>query len=668
MNLHWPTPAQAPHALLSLQAAADSGVLRRLGLALAHSFWQQDPQTPLAVGVTAAWLAHAEGQGHTALPLRALQSNGASDAPLSPWASLLPLLTELHPHLPTDLAGWQQALLASPWVRQFDAPDAGQPLVLGGTTDNPLLYLRRHALAEARVAQALLRRCTVDADQALALEDVRTAIDRLWGPLPAPDPAPDAQRLACALAARARLTVITGGPGTGKTYTAARVLALLAQLHRGPQPWRAVLAAPTGKAAARLKQSIDQALQPLGEALPPQARRSLEQLGPAQTLHALLGAQAETRRWRHNAQNPLDLDLLIVDEASMVHLEMMDALLAALPDHARLVLLGDKDQLASVEAGAVMAALCQHAASGLYTPDTVQWLQGCTGQRLPPTWIASPPASAPRMAQVGIMLRQSHRFDGPIGALALAVQRGDAPETRRTLSSAPAVLQTVHSPDPQTVAQWALGQVGEGGWLDWVATLRQAPAPEAGPQAHAQWVHRVLWAFDRVRVLCALREGPWGVAGLNHTLSQALRQQAGWAGQGPWPLGRPVLVTRNHPRLGVSNGDVGLVLPDAQGQHLRVWFARGAALHSVAPMRLPDVQTAFALTVHKSQGSEFDHTLLVLPPQKGLVSREWLYTGLTRARQRLTLVETAPGVLEAALAQPASRTSGLMAAWACPQP
>jgi exodeoxyribonuclease V alpha subunit len=351
-----------------------------------------------------------------------------SDAPLdllgwpALWADGPMGLKALWAQLPADASAWRAQLQAA-CLRAPDAPDAGQPLVLGGTPEAPLLYLRRYAAYEQRVGQGLLHRACEPLPVAEA--PARAWLDRFFAPRDAAAVEIDWQKMACAVALRARLSVITGGPGTGKTYTAARLLALLLALHDTGSPLRVALAAPTGKAAARLKQSIDKALQDM--TVPADAGLDLkalvERMGPARTLHSLLGARPDSRQFRHHAAQPLDVDVLIVDEASMVHLEMMDALLQALPPHARLVLLGDKDQLASVEAGAVLGDLCRDAAQGRYSTDTAQFVQTVAGQTLGAVYLAAG-SSAPPLAQQTVVLRESRRFGGPIGQLALAVNRG----------------------------------------------------------------------------------------------------------------------------------------------------------------------------------------------------------------------------------------------------
>jgi exodeoxyribonuclease V alpha subunit len=659
-------PAQtlsAAQALQWLHHWADQGLLRRLDSALAEQLHRLDPQAPAAVLVAAAVLAQMEGRGHTCLSVTAL-----SDAPLdllgwpALWADGPMGLKALWAQLPVDVSAWC-AQLQSSCLRAPGAPDAGQPLVLGGTPDAPLLYLRRYAAYEQRVGQGLLHRACEPLPVAEGL--ARAWLDRFFAPRGAAEVEIDWQKMACAVALRARLSVITGGPGTGKTYTAARLLALLLALHAGESPLRVALAAPTGKAAARLKQSIDKALQDLP--IPADAGLDLKALvecmGPARTLHSLLGARPDSRQFRHHAAQPLDVDVLIVDEASMVHLEMMDALLQALPPHARLVLLGDKDQLASVEAGAVLGDLCRDAAQGHYSPETAQFVQAAAGQTLDAGYLA-PGTSAPPLAQQTVMLRESRRFGGPIGQLALAVNRGDAVAASLVLQSADAgagmqPLWAQHAFSPLVVSDLARGLGGKPSYADYLACMARGP----GEGAHEAWVQAVLQAFDRFRVLCAVRQGEWGTEGLNASVQKALADQGGLKAQGEWFAGRPVMVTRNDAQLGVFNGDVGVVLPNPQGQ-LKAWFLDGDQLRSVSVTRLAHVETAFAMTVHKSQGSEFLHTALVLPPGGAeVLSRELVYTGITRAREQFTLIEAQAGLLEAAIARPSVRASGLRQWW-----
>ena len=765
-----PSPTQAaalPVAtsalLTTLRLWADQGWLRRLDSALAALLAELEPDASPTLLVSAALLAQMEGRGHTCLPLAPVVKDAQAllDWPPAAQAPLQALWLEL----PGTLALWMDALRASTLVRvviddhknQPPQSDQGQPLVLAGTAAAPLLYLRRYWLQEQQLASALWQRAAQHSavDEAAA----RHWLDRLFDPSPAGGQvvtstpslaAPGAaiaiqdaatadtmdwQKMACAVALRADLTVITGGPGTGKTYTAARLLALLFAMAPQAQRLRVALAAPTGKAAARLRQSIDSALQELGARLGPVPDQAAtgehpgtqspglnlaafaQRIGAARTLHALLGARPDTRQFRFNASTPLDVDIVIVDEASMVHLEMMAALVQALPPGAKLILLGDKDQLASVEAGAVLGDLCRDAGAGQYDAATARYAQALTGCRLAPELLAggsaelgsptpaqddadgpaqqhpdpnrptppnteansasdldathsqTPKGTASALAQQTVMLRHSRRFGGQIGKLATAVNAGDAAAALTLLANDAA--GTLHaSPEHKVQAVLRLAVHGRPDapacYADYLRLVQAGPGASGGDgqaakEAHSAWATAVLRAFDRFRLVCAVHEGDWGTRSLNLAVQQALTEAGLLKARGEWFVGRPAMVTRNDSALGVFNGDVGITLPALDpGAALRVYFLDGDTLRSVASSRLPHVETAFAMTVHKSQGSEFLHTALVLPGADARVlTRELVYTGITRARERFTLLQAQPGALAAAIARPSQRASGL---------
>jgi exodeoxyribonuclease V alpha subunit len=655
----------ASDMLSTLQRWCDAGWLRRLDVALASFLRESDPHASPELLLSAALLAQMEGRGHTCLPLDNLLAD--PNALLGWPAAGATALQAQWLSLPTDLTPWCAALRASPVVRDLDRDaDQGQPLVLVASGDAPRLYLRRYWDHERAVAAQVHRRCA-PGQQGPDAATLRPWLDRLF-PASPERPGPDWQKLACAVALRGRLSVITGGPGTGKTYTAARLLALLLATADRPQSLRVALAAPTGKAAARLKQAIDSSLLELqdklaaGDGPAPDLLAFTQRMGAARTLHALLGARPDTRFMARHAGSLLDVDVLIVDEASMVHLEMMAALLDALPATATLVLLGDKDQLASVEAGAVLGDLCRDAQAGGWSADTAAYAQAAAGVSIPTGYLA---AGAPSLlAQHTVMLRESRRFAGPIGQLAWAVNRGDAPAALQLLRWPPGGDVLAHeAADLGVLPALALhGRDGApGGYAPYLQLMQQGPAADDA-QAHADWVRQLLQRFEGFRLLCAVREGDWGAAGINRAVIRALGAAGLLKPGSEWYAGRPVMVTRNDPALGVFNGDIGVALPPASGQGLRVWFSDGPTLRSVGVSRLAHVDTAFAMTVHKSQGSEFAHTVLVLPDQAGaLLSRELVYTGITRARQAFTLVAARAGSLEAAIHQPTRRASGLAA-------
>jgi exodeoxyribonuclease V alpha subunit len=667
MNANLATPPADTHAAFwsEVERLTEAGELRRLSGAFARfvATLGTTPQpAPLPLLLGALVLSELEGRGHSCLLLADLAEAPAS---LLAWTDEdWKALAKAARPLPRGLKGWMVALAACEQVWRVGDLDYDQPLVL----DESRLYLRRYWRDETLVATSVRARAQARADVLHAPEPaaVRPWLDLLFPAAGRPDAerGPDWQKLACAIAVRGGIAIVTGGPGTGKTYTVARLLALLFAVAPDPARQRVALAAPTGKAAARLKQAIDKALAELagrlGDQLP--LRELTARMGAARTLHSLLGARPDTRSFAHDRGNPLDVDVLIVDEASMVHLEMMAALLDALPPGATLVLLGDKDQLASVEAGAVLGDLCHDAQAGNYDAATLAYVREASGETIPPDFARAPGGP---LAQQTVMLRESRRFGGPIGRLALAVNAGDVDAAvavlrgedgdaaDREAGGAPAVRWIEHA-QPQHVIALALE-----GYRPYLALLR-AGAP-ADLSAHEAWVASVLQGFEAFRVLCAVREGEWGVEGLNGAIEARLAH-AGLVVRGSeWYVGRPVMVTRNDYGTGTFNGDIGLTLTDpARPGSLRVYFLEGDKVRSVLATRLRHVETAFAMTVHKSQGSEFAHTVLALPKEGGMVlARELVYTGITRASRRFTLATPAPAALGDAILRRTHRASGL---------
>ena len=640
-----------PHAAFwhETERLTEAGALRRLSGAFARFVATLGAASP-AVLLAALVLSELEGRGHSCLLLSDLAGDPAAllgwDA--DDWKALA-RAAKAGGALPKNANGWHAQLAACEPVWEVGSLDYGQPLVLDGMR----FYLRRYWRDETLVARTIRERAA--AHHPVDARLVRTWLDVLFVSPRAPSEAqqPDWQKLACAIALRGSVAIITGGPGTGKTYTVARLLALLFATAPDAARQRVALAAPTGKAAARLKQSIDKALGELaervGEALP--LRELTARMGAARTLHSLLGARPDTRIFAHNKGNPLDIDVLIVDEASMVHLEMMASLLDALPPGSTLILLGDKDQLASVEAGAVLGDLCHDAQAGHYDADTMAYVEAASGERIPPSFAGAGGA----LAQQTVMLRHSRRFGGPIGQLALAVNGGEAARAEGILRSGEDGVRWIENAQQQQVLQ--LAQSGYGAYLDVLNT-----GIRAGFNTNREeWVRQVLQRFESFRILCAVRDGEWGVSGLNEAIAHRLAQAGLLRPGGDWYVGRPVMVTRNDYATSVYNGDIGVTLPDpSRPGALRVWFMEGDTVRSVLATRLRNVETAFAMTVHKSQGSEFRHTVLALPRERGAVlTRELVYTGITRASEQFTLVSPPGAVLAEAVAERTHRTSGL---------
>lgn len=665
-----------------LQGWVDRGWLRPLDRALVVFLQEQLPAASPTALLLAALTSHQVGRGHVCLDLEATRSDPDRTLSLPPEGEM-PADGPPPPRPSQCLAGLGMADLVSA-LEDPDLVGTGPgctPLVLQGRR----LYLRRYWACEQRVAGALAQRLGRGTALRGSMDEerLRPWLDRLFGP-------PDAQgidwqRAACALAASGAFAVITGGPGTGKTTTVVRLLALLQALHLeagAEAPLRIRMAAPTGKAAARLNAAVAGALG--GLALPQDAfGHAVREAIPARvtTLHRLLGSRPGSRHFRHDARRPLALDALVVDEASMIDLELMDALLQALPPEARLILLGDRDQLASVEAGAVLGELCARAGEGHYTPERAAWLQAVTGQRPPPEQ-QDPSGNA--LDQHVVMLRHSHRFgaDSGIGRLARAVNAGDAQAVAAVWAQPGRDLARWGLEGPDDPALPAVCVDGgthrsaggdgahPGGYGRYLRVMAAAdPGPGADATARDAWAREVLAALEDFQVLCVLRRGPWGVEGMNHRIAGFLQERGLLDPQGIWYPGRPVIVTGNDYGLGLMNGDMGVALRVADATRnpvLRVAFPAGdgsGRIRWVLPSRLTAVETAFALTVHKSQGSEFRHTALVLPDRAGpLLTRELVYTAITRASRWFTLLEPRRGILEEAVTRRVLRSSGLQAA------
>lgn len=671
------SPMQDTTALCQLLAQwVNRGWLRALDLALVRFFQDEAPEASAPLLLASALVSHQLGRGHVGLDLQAVLRQPRDTLALPPERDPGDArLTE-----PQDLlSGWS----LDDWLAQLRHPslvDDGSgraPLVLAGHR----LYLRRYWRFEREVETAIRARMQpVDTrEHAETDHALQAALDALF---PATIPvSPDWQRIACAVASRSAFSVITGGPGTGKTTTVVRLLALLQRLARVQSPDRPLvirLAAPTGKAAARLKQSIGAALHQLpgGDTSDDSWREHM----PTEviTLHRLLGTRRDTRQFRHHAGHPLALDVLVIDEASMVDLEMMAATLQALPPHARLILLGDKDQLASVEAGSVLGELCHRATGGHYLPALADWVRTITGQSIPD---ALQDTQGQSLDQHIVMLRHSHRFDqgSGIGLLAAAVNAGDVPAMDTIWAQAHPDLLQLHLPpveDPRldTLVMGPLDDAsGRQGLAHYLQIVHQdRPALEADQASWDAWALRVLAAHGRFQLLCALRNGPWGVTGLNARIESLLKRHQLITPDGPWYAGRPVLVTRNDYALDLMNGDIGIALPcpvrqrdnGELGWTLRVAFPTHeptTPVRWVLPSRLSSVETVYALTVHKSQGSEFEHVALLLPPEHNpVLTRELIYTGITRGKSWFSVITTGhPRMLQEASLRTVQRAGGL---------
>ncbi|MDX7872712.1 exodeoxyribonuclease V subunit alpha [Aeromonas caviae] len=669
-----------------LKALALAGRIRQLDLQFARLVADLGGSPELVLG--AALACHELGRGHVCLPLAMLAQGGDGQGSSRPFGldpdQSRDLLADL-----ADPASWSALFAASPLVgsEQEEGEAPRWPLRLWGDR----LYLTRYhdfELGVARHLSALSERAEwpeiAPALSRLFARDYGLVFGALLKARLAPDfsvrhfvekyldlvfphevewPAvetllksaqaaselerldtlvPEAlccngQKLAAATAAARPFAVISGGPGTGKTTTVAKLLAILVETGlQGDKAPAIRLVAPTGKAAARLTESIGAALQALD--LPPEWVEAIPT--EAGTLHRLLGVIPGRSQFRHHRDNPLHLDLLVVDEASMVDLPMMARLLDALPRHARLILLGDKDQLASVEAGAVLGDICSFIEQGI-SPAQADWLSRQTGYRLQGT-----PAGASVRDSL-CLLSKSWRFDqhSGIGQLARACNSGDGAAVEAVWGAGFGDIRLHPWAGEAYNALIAQGVAGYGSYLK---------AARAGEDPAA-----VFKAFNGFQILCALRDGPFGVTGLNERLELALVKAGLIARDGDWYAGRPVMVVRNDHGVGLYNGDMGLCLPDDTGR-LKVWFEQpDGTLRALLPSRLPPHETVYAMTIHKSQGSEFAHTVLVLPDSPSpLLTRELVYTGITRAKVRLDLYGDR-ALLAQAVRKKTERYSGL---------
>lgn len=549
------------------------------------------------LGAAGARVSAERRRGHACVPLATLSELPPLDADWRGVSAGTPDLV-----LPPE-SEWRDALAAAASIGLCGDGTSPSPLVVDGGR----VYLFRYWSAERRLGRNLRRLITAPA------EPMSAAVEPLFARLfPLSDGGPDLQAEAARVALARRLAVVTGGPGTGKTTTVARILALL--LAADPAR-RVALAAPTGKAAARLREAVEGELARLD--LPPGLRERIPAHG--RTLHRLLGYRPGDDRFTRDAERPLTEDVVIVDEASMVDLLLMDSLFVALRPDARVVLLGDHRQLASVETGAVLGDFCRLA-------------------------IGAPEP----LGGTVVELRRSYRFEERpgIGATAAAMRTGDAD----------AAVAAMHDADQADVSLCD-HPTDAADILAPIAPALDEFLEETDPAT-------ALARLAAFRILCATYLGPWGVDAMTALVERRLRGQ-GRDLSGVHHDHQPVLVTSNDYATGLFNGDVGVVL-ESDGVK-RAWFADGAgSVRAIAPARLPAHRPAWALTVHKSQGSEFDHVVLVLPAgDSRVLSRELLYTAVTRARRRVDVFGTAETVATA-LGRVTDRRSGLAEALGMP--
>ncbi|WP_353223732.1 exodeoxyribonuclease V subunit alpha [Salinisphaera hydrothermalis] len=597
-----PNAAPQPETL----SLAEDANLSDLDNALAH--WARRHGADRLVARSFALASWAVAQGHTCLALDAIPTSLMSAA---------------------NQAELPNALAASDLVGE---PGEIKPLIL----ENDRLYLQRYHAYETKLAERLR--------ELMAAEPNPVNVDTLkpGNGLFASDAAnPNAtnwQAVAAFAALRHHFTVISGGPGTGKTYTIVRLLRVLieAAIDKGDTPPLIALAAPTGKAAARMLESVRNGLDDMG------AEANFDNVAvgehipqTARTLHRLLGLTGATTRPRFNADNPLPYDVVIVDEASMVDLPMMAKLADAIRNDARLILLGDRYQLASVESGSVLAEICANAGVNRFTEDQ----QVAAGDLL-----AEPREPATHaLADHVVTLQTSRRFnaDSTIGRLAAAVNAGDVEAAEGLLNAGHDDLAYTPRSDAAAISQ-LMDRL-----TDDYARLIETTDPTLA-----------LAQLGRQCVLTAVRKGPAGSETINAGITERLARRFDFNPADAWYHGRPVMVRQNDYRTGLYNGDVGVALYNDFGQ-IRVWFMGDHGLRAFLPSALPAHDSVYAMTIHKSQGSEFDSVTLVLPDYDvPVLTRELFYTGLTRGREHL-VVYAKQDVLRQTVSRRVTRVSGL---------
>ena len=663
---------------------------------------------PIVV-LLAALISHQVGRGHVCVDLDNLMADADGTLALPPDEPVERRPGEGDPQQPAVVT--PADVLASVSLPDSQASLLRSSAVSDGLLTSPLvldgsrLYLRRFWRYEQRIAEGILQRLAQPSPLAdptsRPAQTLSRALDQLF---PAAE-AVDYQKLACALAARNRFAVITGGPGTGKTTTVVNLLAALQSVageapDRGGRKYRIRLAAPTGKAAARLNESIGSAVNRLPLDRLPGSVRPEDIPTRVTTLHRLLGSRPDTRTFRHNRDNPLLVDILVIDEASMVDVDLMASVFDALPATAQLILLGDKDQLASVDAGAVLGELCQRAPQAHYRPETAAWLNAMTHDQVPDALID--PRGEP-LDQAVAMLRKSYRFGDDSGIRTLAEAVNSHGLVSRVLED---IRETAYEDvawlngDTATPAQEdtlalicrhaltgtpeAFRNAGQGrrngdyplpppvGYRSYLERMRDHDLSATSPRE--DWdalATRVLDAFNDFQVLCALRRGPWGVEGLNDRIARELLSEKLIHRAEGWYAGRPVLITGNDYNLGLMNGDIGITFSvpwdtteSGEPRHtLRVAFPdsdSSGGIRWISPSRLQQLETVYAMTVHKSQGSEFNHTCLVLPDRLSpVLTKELVYTGITRAKNWFSLITGNTQVFRDSVAQQVVRASGL---------
>ncbi|MFH2065297.1 MAG: exodeoxyribonuclease V subunit alpha [Pseudomonadota bacterium] len=530
-----------------------------------------------------------------------------------------------------DLGTWRDVLQTSPAVGR---PGEFKPLIFDG---NSKLYLHRYSVYQTRLASFIKSRLA--ASDPVMVSGLKQHLNLLFNGNPS-DGEIDWQKIACLLSVINGFTVISGGPGTGKTTTIVKIISLFLAMNPEKNP-KIALAVPTGKAAARLQDAIRDAR----DSLPCAEEIKSKIPSAASTIHRLLGSISGSPHFRHHENNRLDVDMVIIDESSMVDLALLSKLTMALPDHARLILVGDKDQLASVEAGSAFGDICDTCRINSFSEPVSRMIFDATGMEMKNNFESNPESN---IRDCMVQLVKSYRFGETSGIrkISQAINAGND-------TLAMEYLEERKYPDIRWEKVPGLRHLQAG--------LKHSVIKEFHDYLSAESPSDALMIFGKFQVLCALREGPYGVHVINRLIEEILVSSGRIRkADSLWYHGRPVMITRNDYHLNLFNGDVGIAWQDPKDFELRVFFPDEAnGFRTIHPSRIGEHETVYAMTVHKSQGSEFDNILLLLPDRESpVLTRELVYTAITRARKQVMIWGDA-SVLHAAVQKRVERISGL---------
>ncbi|MCD6353662.1 MAG: exodeoxyribonuclease V subunit alpha [Proteobacteria bacterium] len=597
----------------------DNGILSLLDVHFAGFMLRLAENGVAELALAAALVSKFTGEGHICLDLASLAGK-----------PLLPEGSENEVIVCPKLSAWRTLLESCPIVGM---PGDYKPLILD---DKSRLYLYRYWDYEKKLAVTLRKRIAKP-DETIDFPLLREGLRRIFPVNEAEDT--DWQKVAAATAVLKKFCVVSGGPGTGKTSTVVKILVLLLEQAR-TRVLRIALAAPTGKAAARLQTAVKNAKKGLD------CSEEIKQAIPEETftIHRLLGSLPYSPYFRYNGENKLSFDVVVVDEVSMVSLALMSKLNEAIPLNSRLVLLGDKNQLASVEAGAVLGDICDTGRVHSFTRQYSEIIQSITEE----TVDIKTTDDESGMDNCIVHLQKSFRFgsDSGIDKVSRAVNKGDGNRALRILKSNKFQdIKWSTLPRPNALFDILKERIITG-----FERYLKASDPE-----------EALRLFDRFRILCAVRNGPYGVAALNHLSEEILTKEKLIVTDRKWYPGRPVLIDHNDYDLRLFNGDVGIILPDPKmnNEPHAFFSSEGGAVRKFSLVRLPELETVYAMTVHKSQGSEFDDVLFVMPDrQSPVLTRELIYTGITRAKKSIK-IEGVESVFKDAVAHRIERSSGL---------